>query len=43
MAKIKFFKETNLPLEMHKVRIVQKLKTLIGLNKNYGYNYNMSV
>lgn len=28
MAKIKFFKETNLPLEMHKVRIVQKLNLL---------------
>ena len=28
MAKIKFFKEKNLPLEMHKVRIVQKLNLL---------------
>ena len=28
MANIKFFKETNLPLEMHKVRIVQKLNLL---------------
>ena len=28
MAKIKFFKENNLPLEMHKVRIVQKLNLL---------------
>ena len=28
MAHIKFFKETNLPLEMHKVRIVQKLHLL---------------
>ena len=28
MAHIKFFKETNLPLEMHKVRIVQKLNLL---------------
>ena len=28
MAKIKFFKEENLPLEMHKVRIVQKLNLL---------------
>ena len=25
MSKIKYFKEENLPLEMHKVRIVQKL------------------
>ena len=28
MANIKFFKENNLPLEMHKVRIVQKLNLL---------------
>mgnify|MGYP003291065707 CR=1 FL=1 len=28
MSNIKFFKETNLPLEMHKVRIVQKLNLL---------------
>ena len=28
MAGIKFFKEKNLPLEMHKVRIVQKLNLL---------------
>ena len=28
MARIKFYKETNLPLEMHKVRIVQKLNLL---------------
>ena len=28
MAHIKFFKEANLPLEMHKVRIVQKLNLL---------------
>ena len=28
MSQIKFFKETNLPLEMHKVRIVQKLHLL---------------
>ena len=32
MAKIKFFKEDNLPLEMHKVRIVQKLN-LIPIEK----------
>ena len=32
MAKIKFFKEDNLPLEMHKVRIVQKLN-LIPIDK----------
>ena len=25
MANVKFYKENNLPLEMHKVRIVQKL------------------
>ena len=28
MSKIKFYKEQNLPLEMHKVRIVQKLNLL---------------
>ena len=28
MSNIKFFKESNLPLEMHKVRIVQKLNLL---------------
>lgn len=28
MSNIKFYKENNLPLEMHKVRIVQKLKLL---------------
>lgn len=28
MSNIKFFKETHLPLEMHKVRIVQKLNLL---------------
>ena len=28
MSNIKFFKEVNLPLEMHKVRIVQKLHLL---------------
>ena len=28
MSGIKFFKEKNLPLEMHKVRIVQKLNLL---------------
>ena len=28
MAGIKFFKEDNLPLEMHKVRIVQKLNLI---------------
>ena len=28
MSNIKFFKEVNLPLEMHKVRIVQKLNLL---------------
>ena len=28
MSKIKYFKEENLPLEMHKVRIVQKLNLL---------------
>ena len=28
MANIKFFKEKHLPLEMHKVRIVQKLHLL---------------
>ena len=28
MASIKFFKEDNLPLEMHKVRIVQKLNLI---------------
>ena len=28
MANIKFFKEKELPLEMHKVRIVQKLNLL---------------
>ncbi|MBQ8292464.1 MAG: tryptophanase [Bacilli bacterium] len=28
MSRIKFFKEKNLPLEMHKVRIVQKLNLL---------------
>ena len=28
MTQIKFFKENNLPLEMHKVRIVQKLNLL---------------
>ena len=28
MSKIKFYKENNLPLEMHKVRIVQKLNLL---------------
>ena len=28
MSKIKFYKEKNLPLEMHKVRIVQKLNLL---------------
>ena len=28
MVKIKFFKEENLHLEMHKVRIVQKLNLL---------------
>ena len=28
MARIKLYKETNLPLEMHKVRIVQKLNLL---------------
>ena len=28
MANIKFYKEQNLPLEMHKVRIVQKLNLL---------------
>ena len=32
MAEIKFFKEDNLPLEMHKVRIVQKLN-LIPIEK----------
>ena len=28
MSNIKFYKEQNLPLEMHKVRIVQKLNLL---------------
>ena len=28
MTRIKFFKEESLPLEMHKVRIVQKLNLL---------------
>ena len=28
MSNIKFYKEKNLPLEMHKVRIVQKLNLL---------------
>jgi tryptophanase len=28
MSSIKFYKEKNLPLEMHKVRIVQKLNLL---------------
>ena len=28
MSKIKFYKEQNLPLEMHKVRIIQKLNLL---------------
>ena len=28
MSRIKFYKEQNLPLEMHKVRIVQKLNLL---------------
>ena len=28
MSNIKFYKENNLPLEMHKVRIVQKLNLL---------------
>ena len=28
MSNIKFFKENNLPLEMHKVRIIQKLNLL---------------
>lgn len=28
MSQIKFYKEQNLPLEMHKVRIMQKLNLL---------------
>ena len=28
MSNIKFYKENNLPLEMHKVRIIQKLNLL---------------
>ena len=28
MSGIKFYKENNLPLEMHKVRIIQKLNLL---------------
>ncbi len=35
---IKFYQETNLPLEMHKVRIVQKLN-LIPLEERKKANF----
>ena len=41
MAHIKFFKETNLPLEMHKVRIVQKLHLLPIEERLQKINYTL--